>query len=303
MGPLAVLEPWHVVRRADVDVVGRHLVVDDRGDRVGLGDLLGLQALALEHVVEVHVAADVELRRALELHAALAEQARQLAVDDRRADLGLDVVADDRQARLLEAVVPVLLAGDEHRDAVDHRAAGLEDLLDVPLRGLLGADRQIGDDDVGAGVLEHLDDVDGGAFGLGDLLGEVLAEAVVGHAALDRDAQVRDVLLDELDRVVLAGPDRLGEVLADLVRIDVERGRELDVRDVVPAEIDVHEARHARGRVGVLVVVDALHERVRAVADADDGDPDLLVLVAARTVGAQIDSFAGGGTVRAKKPC
>ena len=124
----------------------------------------------------------------------------------------------------------------------------------------------------------------------------------MGHAALDRDAQVRDVLLDELDRVVLAGPDRLGEVLADLVRVDVERGRELDVADVVPAEIDVHEARHARGRVGVLVVVDALHERVRAVADADDGDPDLLVLVAARTVGAQIDSFAGGGTVGLRNP-
>jgi hypothetical protein len=42
---------------------------------------------------------DVELRRALQLDAAVAEQAGQRAVDDRRADLGLDVVADDRQAR------------------------------------------------------------------------------------------------------------------------------------------------------------------------------------------------------------
>jgi hypothetical protein len=50
---------------------------------------------------------------------------------------------------LLEAVVPVVLAGDEHRDAVDEAAAGLEDLLDVPLGRLLGADRQVGDDDVG----------------------------------------------------------------------------------------------------------------------------------------------------------
>ena len=107
---------------------------------------------------------------------------------------------------------------------------------------------QVGDDDVGAGLLEDLDDVDGRARRLGDLLGEVLAEAVVGHAALDGDAQVRDVFLDELDRVVLAGPDRLGEVLADLVRVDVERGRELDVADVVAAEVDVHEARDALGR-------------------------------------------------------
>ena len=121
----------------------------------------------------------------------------------------------------------------------------------------------------------------------------------MGHAALDGDAQVRDVLLDELDRVVLAGPDRLGEVLADLVGVDVERGRELDVADVVAAEVDVHEARDARVRIGVLVVVDALHEGVRAVADADDGDADLLVLVAARAVGDSVKSipFARGVTV------
>ena len=88
---------------------------------------------------------DVRSRR----DAAVAEQARQRAVDDRRADLRLDVVADDRQPGLDEAPVPVVLAGDEDRDAVHHRAAGLEDLLDVPLGRLLGADRQVGDDDVG----------------------------------------------------------------------------------------------------------------------------------------------------------
>jgi hypothetical protein len=106
-----------------------------------------------------------------------------------------------------------------------------------------------------------------------------------GHAALDGDAQVRDVLLDELDRVVLAGPDRLGEVLADLVGVDVEGGRELDVPDVVAAEVHVHEAGDGLRGVGVAVVVDALHERVGAVADADDGDAHLLVLVPASAVG------------------
>jgi hypothetical protein len=55
---------------------------------------------------------------------------------DRGADLALDVVADDRQAGLRRSALPVLLAGDEDRDAVDERAAGLEDLLDVPLGGL-----------------------------------------------------------------------------------------------------------------------------------------------------------------------
>ena len=74
------------------------------------------------------------------------EEAGELAVDDRRADLALDVVADDRQAGLLERLVPVILAGDEDRQAVDEADAGFERLLDVPLGRLLGADRQVADE-------------------------------------------------------------------------------------------------------------------------------------------------------------
>jgi hypothetical protein len=101
---------------------------------------------------------------------------------------------------------------------------------------------------------------------------------------VDRDAQLaRD--LRELDRVVRVGPDRLAEVLADLRLVDVEGAGELDVRDVVAAEVDVHEPRDGLLRIRVRVVVDALHERVRAVADADDRDPHLVVLVAGLAVG------------------
>ena len=67
VGPLAVVEPLDVVAGADVHVVGAHVVVELAGDGVGLADLLGLEALALEHVEEVGVAADVELVGALEL--------------------------------------------------------------------------------------------------------------------------------------------------------------------------------------------------------------------------------------------
>ena len=105
----------------------------------------------------------------------------------------------------------------------------------------------------------------------------------MGHPAMDRHAEVRDVVA-ELERVVLAGEDRLGEVLADLVGVDVEGGRELDVADVVAAEVDVHEPGDGLGGIGVLVVVDALHERGRAVADADDGDADLVLLMTGRAV-------------------
>ena len=44
------------------------------------------------------------------------------------------------------------------------------------------------------------------------------------------------------------------------------------------AEVDVHEPGHELLRVGVLVVLDALEQRVRAVAHADDRDADLAVL-------------------------
>ena len=207
--PLAVGQPRHVVRRADVDVVGGQLVAHDRGHRVGLGDLLGLEALALEHVEEVHVAADVQLRGAHQLDAAVVEQAGQRAVDDRRADLGLDVVADDRQAGLLEALVPVVLAGDEHGDAVDEAAARLEDLLDVPLGRLLGADRQVGDDDVGVRLacrISTMSAVSPGAFVIFCLRYLPRPSWVMprwtGTPSFSGTSR-------ELDRVVLPRPDRL----------------------------------------------------------------------------------------------
>jgi hypothetical protein len=138
-----------------------------------------------------------------------------------------------------------------------------------PLGRLLGADRQVGDDDVGPGVLEDPDDVGRGAGSLGDLLLQVLAEAVVGHATIHRDVQLRDVL-GELKRVVLAAEDGLAEVLTDLLDVNVEGSRELDVTHVITTEVDVHEARNGLVGIRVLVVLDALHERAGAVADADD---------------------------------
>jgi hypothetical protein len=188
------------------------------------------------------------------------------------------IVADDRQPRFAEAVGPVLLAGDEDRDAVHEAAAGLEDLLDVPLGRLLGAHGEVGDDDVGLGLLEDADDVVGRPGRFRDLLFQVLAEAVMRHAAVDGHVELRHV--GELHRVVLARPDRLGQVFADLVLIDVERRRELDVGDVVSADVHVHEARNRLVGVRVLVVLDALHEGRCAVAHAHNRHPDLLGLVA-----------------------
>lgn len=75
----------------------------------------------------------------------------------------------------------------------------------------------------------------------------------------------------ELDGVVLAGADGVREVEADLLRVDVEGGDEFNVPYVVFAELDVHQTGHLAGRIGVLVVLDALDQRGGAVAHADDG--------------------------------
>ena len=78
--------------------------------------------------------------------------------------------------------------------------------------------------------------------------------------------------------------DRVGDVLADLALDDVERRHDLDVVDVVPAEVDVHQSGDEVVGIGVPVVGEALHERVRAVADADDRDAHLLLLTPAGRV-------------------
>ena len=99
VGPLAVREPRHVVARADVDRVGGQLVAELRADGVGLRDLLRGEPVALEHVVEVGVAAEVQLAGAVEPDAAVVEELGEHAVDDGRAHLRLHVVAHHRAAR------------------------------------------------------------------------------------------------------------------------------------------------------------------------------------------------------------
>ena len=84
-----------------------------------------------------------------QLDAAVLEQLGHDAVGDRRADLGLDVVADDRDAGGGELLRPLRRAGDEHRQRVDERDAGVDRALRVEAGGVLGPDRQVADQHVG----------------------------------------------------------------------------------------------------------------------------------------------------------
>ena len=71
---------------------------------------------------------------------------------DGGADLRLDVVADDRHTGVLELLRPLRGAGDEDRQRVDEADTGVDGALGVELRGVLGADGQVADQDVGLGV-------------------------------------------------------------------------------------------------------------------------------------------------------
>ena len=74
--------------------------------------------------------------------------------------------------------------------------------------------------------------------------------------------------------------DRSGDVLADLAAVDVPGGDELDVLGPVAAEVPVHQPDLVVG-AAILIMGEALHERARAIADADDGDVDRLGVVEA----------------------
>jgi hypothetical protein len=114
---------------------------------------LDSRRLALEHVLEVHVAADVQLVGAVQDDAAVLEQLGHDAVGDGRADLALDVVADDRDARGAELLGPLRRAGDEDGQRVDEGDLRVDGALRVELRRRLRADGQVADQDVGARVL------------------------------------------------------------------------------------------------------------------------------------------------------
>src|SRR3954454_4919134 len=80
-------------------------------------------------------------------------------MDDRSAELSLDIVTDNGDSALAEPLRPGRIAGDEYRDAIDERDAGFERAFGVELGSLLAAAREIVDQYVGARFLEHAHDI------------------------------------------------------------------------------------------------------------------------------------------------
>ena len=69
---------------------------NDRLDCFGFGDFLGNEPAAIQHVQKIGVAAGIELVSPLHFNAALAEKVDNRAMENSRAHLRFDVVADDR---------------------------------------------------------------------------------------------------------------------------------------------------------------------------------------------------------------
>ena len=258
VAPFAVLQPRHVVAGADVDGVGVGFLGHLAGHGAGLGDFLGHQAFPFQHIEEIGVAAEVELVGIVDFGAPVFHQPGQHPVDDGGADLRLDVVADDRHAAFLKAVPPVILAGDEHGDAVDHSAAGVQDLLHIPFGGHLAAHRQVVDDHIHLALPQDAGNIRRAVGGFDHRVRQIAADAVVGHPPLHGHAHMGDV--GELDGVVRLGENGLGQVFAHLVAVDVEGGDDLNVLNAVFPDAVMHHAGDGFVIRRLNIFVDALHQ-------------------------------------------
>src|SRR5690606_25415513 len=98
------------------------------------------------------ISPEIELVRPIDPYPALAEKICKHAVHDRCADLTFDIVANDREFCFFETLAPITIGRNENRNAVHEGAASLNCTLRVILRGRLGADREIGYEDVCSGI-------------------------------------------------------------------------------------------------------------------------------------------------------
>ncbi len=98
-----------------MDVVSGKVGLHIGSHRLGFGNLLGFQALAFQHVFEVHVATNIELVGAVHGDTAGLKERRQCAVGDGCTNLGFDVVTNNGHLRVSKLLGPCWIRRDEHR--------------------------------------------------------------------------------------------------------------------------------------------------------------------------------------------
>lgn len=114
-------------------------------NRLGLRTLLGFEATSFEHIQEIRISAGIELIGSLECDAAVREKSAQRSMNDGRADLILDVIADDRQLRKTKPIGPSAIGGDKNGNTIHHCDMGFEAGLCIVTNRALRPDRQIAD--------------------------------------------------------------------------------------------------------------------------------------------------------------
>jgi hypothetical protein len=187
----------------------------------------------------------------------------------------LDVVADDGQALVSEALFPLGAAGDEHGHAVHHGHTGLKRAFHVEFGGGFRTDGQEVHQNLGAAVLDGGDDAFLGGFGL---VGQ--DEALVAHAGHVVGHAVQDLAHDDLRAAgghvgmehggaVGACEDGFGDVLADLALVDIDAEHEVHVTRAIAADAVMDQTFR---RVVGTVIGNALNQRAGAIAHADHGD-------------------------------
>ena len=201
----------------------------------------------LKHVEEIRIATGIQLIGAVDGHAAVAEQTRQLAVNDGRADLAFDVVADDRHTGLAEAVRPIGVRGDEYRHAVDHGDTRVEACLGVMLDRLFRAHGQIADKNLRPGIAKRLGDVFRFLIGGAECAVVFVVAHMVGDAVQHRPHTDHDVRYGQSPlkhrRAVGFFEDRLFHGQADLAAVDIEGADDLNVRRTPATHVRMHQPR------------------------------------------------------------
>ena len=88
-------------------LVTTHWVSKLAGYSLRFRDFLRLEAFSLQHVEEIGIPAKVELVGPIQPHTALPKQISKHAMNNRRANLGFDVIAEERQTPMSETLLPL----------------------------------------------------------------------------------------------------------------------------------------------------------------------------------------------------
>ena len=100
------------------------------------------------------------------------------------------------------------MARDKDRNTVDHGAAGLQYLLNIPLGGRFAADRQVVKNHIGLGIFQDFNDVGSLAGGFLYYFREILTQAVMSHTSEDLYTGKRHI--GKLESVIGFSKNRLG---------------------------------------------------------------------------------------------